>query len=262
MKTFSEQTALNRRAFIHQSFGMTATSLLASQFIFSAGENDNPVKAIAFDAFAIFNPKRVWLLADDLFGEKGKALTEAWREKQFNYCWIHMAGHQYKDFWQVTEEALIFAGKKSGVNLSANERKQLMEAFLSLDVWPDVQPAFDELKKGNIKICLLSNMTGAMLEANNKANKIEHYFDQVLSTDQIKTYKPAPAAYEIGVKATRLDKKQIVFAAFAGWDVAGAKWFGYPVFWVNRANAIPEELGVQADGVGYTLTDLVNFIAL
>ncbi len=43
-----------------------------------------------------------------------------------------------------------------------------------------------------------------MLEANNKANKIEHYFDQVLSTDLINTYKPAPAAYEIGVKATKL----------------------------------------------------------
>ena len=29
-----------------------------------------------------------------------------------------------------------------------------------------------------------------------------------------------------------------------GWDAAGAKWFGYTTFWVNRLNLPVEELGL------------------
>jgi 2-haloacid dehalogenase len=48
--------------------------------------------------------------------------------------------------------------------------------------------------------------------------------------------------------------------AFAGWDAAGAKWFGYPTFWVNRLNLPGEELGVTADAIGRDLTDVVRFV--
>jgi len=51
-----------------------------------------------------------------------------------------------------------------------------------------------------------------------------------------------------------------VGAAFAGWDAAGAKWFGYPTFWVNRLGAPVEELGVTPDGIGSGLGDLVKFV--
>ena len=40
--------------------------------------------------------------------------------------------------------------------------------------------------------------------------------------------------------------------AFAGWDVAGARWFGYPPVWVNRLELPVEELAVALDGRGGT----------
>ena len=40
--------------------------------------------------------------------------------------------------------------------------------------------------------------------------------------------------------------------AFAGWDVAGARWFGYPPVWVNRLELPVEELAVAPDGRGGT----------
>jgi 2-haloacid dehalogenase len=42
--------------------------------------------------------------------------------------------------------------------------------------------------------------------------------------------------------------------------VAGAKWFGYPTFWVNRLNLPGEELGIAPDAVGGNLNDLVSFV--
>jgi 2-haloacid dehalogenase len=64
----------------------------------------------------------------------------------------------------------------------------------------------------------------------------------------------------MGVQVLGLDQSRIMFAAFGGWDVAGARAFGYPTFWVNRAGVPAEELGFSADGVGRNLTDLADFV--
>jgi 2-haloacid dehalogenase len=57
-----------------------------------------------------------------------------------------------------------------------------------------------------------------------------------------------------------LSREEILFVAFAGWDVAGAKWFGYPTFWLNRLASPAEELGVEADASGQDLNSLVQFV--
>lgn len=58
----------------------------------------------------------------------------------------------------------------------------------------------------------------------------------------------------------RYKPPQILFVAFAGWDAAGAKRFGYPTFWVNRLGLPPEELGASPDGTGANLMDLTGFV--
>jgi len=45
-----------------------------------------------------------------------------------------------------------------------------------------------------------------------------------------------------------------------GWDAVGAKWFGYPTFWVNRVHIAAEELGTVPEGVGKDLNDLATFV--
>ncbi len=60
--------------------------------------------------------------------------------------------------------------------------------------------------------------------------------------------------------ALKLKREDILFAAFAGWDVAGAKWFGYPTFWVNRLDSPMEELGAIPDASGPDMSALVRFV--
>jgi 2-haloacid dehalogenase len=72
--------------------------------------------------------------------------------------------------------------------------------------------------------------------------------------------QPDPRAYKAAIDAFGLPPRDIGFVAFAGWDVAGAKWFGYPTFWVNRLNTPLEELGVRPDAVGSNLNDLIRFV--
>ena len=57
-----------------------------------------------------------------------------------------------------------------------------------------------------------------------------------------------------------VEKRDIVFAAFGGWDAAGAKSFGYPTVWVNRFNQPLEELGLRPDRVVTDLSGLLDFV--
>jgi 2-haloacid dehalogenase len=225
-----------------------------------AADDAKTIKAIAFDGFPIIDPRAVFARAEEIFPGKGLELGNAWRTRQFEYTWLRTLGGRYADFWQVTEESLVFAAKALGIDLSADQRDQLMQTYLNLKAWPDVAPALKQLREAGIRMAFLSNLTDAMLDVAVKNSGLEGLFEPHLSTDKVKAFKPDPRAYQMGVDAFKLRKQEIAFAAFAGWDVAGAKWFGYPTFWVNRLNAPVEELSSTPDGIGPGLGDLVKFV--
>jgi 2-haloacid dehalogenase len=154
----------------------------------------------------------------------------------------------------------VFAANLLQLELTPDKRAQLMQAYLGLTTWPEVPSALRSLQEAGVRLAFLSNMTAQMLEAGIKNAGLEGVFTHVLSTDQIRTYKPDPRAYQMAIDALQLQREDILFAAFAGWDAAGAKWFGYPTFWVNRLNLPGEELGVTPDAIGRDLTDVVRFV--
>ena len=133
-------------------------------------------------------------------------------------------------------------------------------AFLKLKAWPDVADALQTLKAKGIKLGFLSNLTAEMLNTGLANSGLEGVLDHVLSTDTVETFKPDPRAYQLGIDAFNLPKEQIAFAAFPGWDAAGAEWFGYRTFWVNRMGAKPESLDLKKTVTGQGLNDLVRFI--
>ena len=135
-----------------------------------------------------------------------------------------------------------------------------MAKYDSISVWPDVTQALRQIKQENITVCLLSNMTTKMLHRGIENANLNKYFDFVISTDERETYKPSPKAYQVAVEKLRIRKEEILFVPFAGWDLAGAKWFGYPTFWLNRLNSSPEMLDAEPDGQGNNLDELLEFV--
>jgi 2-haloacid dehalogenase len=223
---------------------------------------DSPLryKAIAFDGFPIIDPRPVAIRAEAMFPGHGAALMAAWRTRQFEYTWLRTLTQRYADFWQVTREALDVTAKERGLHLTPDGRDGLMQAFLELKTWPDVASALSTLKAHGVRMTFLANPTAAMLQAPIRNSGLDGLLEDPLSTDRVQVYKPHPRAYQMGLDAFGLDRSEIVFAASASWDAAGAKAFGYPSFWVNRANLPVEALGAVPDAVGSNMADLVRFV--
>ena len=169
-------------------------------------------------------------------------------------------GRKYVDFWQVTEEALTFTCKSLKLELTAADNDRLMQSYLDLKAWPDALPTLRKLKAEGLRMAFLSNFTMTMLDRAVRNSGLEGLFESHLSTDRVRAFKPDPRTYGMAIDSFGLRKEEIAFAAFGGWDAAGAKWFGFPTFWVNRAHIAAEELGVLPDGTGKDLNDLASFL--
>jgi 2-haloacid dehalogenase len=224
------------------------------------GEGSHHIKAVAFDYLVLFNPDSVVDDVEQVFPGKGREFTNLWRTRQFEYTWLRSAAHRYVDFSSVTEDALTYAANATNLTLSADARRRLLNSYLHLRPWPDTVNALRRLHASGIKVITITNFAPAMLRANAENAGVTGLFDALLSTDTNRTYKPDPRAYQLGVTWLHVPRREIVFAAFGGWDAAGAKSFGYPTVWVNRFNQPAEELGLQPDATVSDLDGLLDFV--
>jgi 2-haloacid dehalogenase len=217
-------------------------------------------KAIAFDYFVLFNPDSVVPAVERIFPGKGRELTNLWRTRQFEYTWLRSITSRYVDFSAVTEDALVYAAHVMNLELSMDARRRLLDAFLHLEPWPDTREALGKLKASGVRVITIANFSPNMLRANAENAGLTPFFDALVSTDANHSYKPDPQAYQLGIDLLELDKREILFAAFGGWDAAGAKSFGYPTIWVNRFDQPVEELGVRPDRTSRDLNGLLEFV--
>jgi 2-haloacid dehalogenase len=214
---------------------------------------------VAFDLFTLFDPRGVDERVAEVLGA-GSPLAATWKKRLFEYCWIRAAAGQYVDFEQLVKDSLDHAAVTHGLALGESTRARLESAFTELSLWSDTAATLSELKARGLRLAPLANYAPRMIERLLGRAGIREMFEDLLSTDRARTYKPDPRAYALAETAFGLSREEIAFAAFGGWDAAGAKWHGYPTFWVNRLQAAPEQL-VEADSSGADLTALAAWLA-
>lgn len=253
------QMILARRRFLELGAGVVAGALVKPTSP-AANALRSRIRAVAFDAFPLLDPRPVFAKAEELFPGRGTELGSVWRTRQFEYTWLRTAAGHYADFWQVTNDALSFAAKSLGLELDSSNRARLMNAYLELPTWPDVPGALASLKAAGIRLAVLSNFSERMLTANFKNSNLAGSFDYLLSTDKVGKFKPSPGAYQMAEHAFEINRERILFAAFAAWDAAGAKWFGFPTVWVNRLNSPAEELSITPEATCHDLSGVEAFV--
>jgi 2-haloacid dehalogenase len=220
------------------------------------------VKALAFDAYGtLFDVFSVTSLCEQLFPGKGNQLAQIWRVKQLQYSLLRTTMGRHRDFWGLTEDGLVWASKNLKLDLTADKKKQLMDAYLSLAAFPDVKPGLEELKKQGVKLAILSNGEPKMLEAAAKSAGIREVLDDVISVEEVKVFKANPRVYNLAAERMKVTNAELGFVSANNWDAVGATSAGLRTFWIQRSAAeVPEELGFQPDTIIKALTDLAPLL--
>jgi 2-haloacid dehalogenase len=211
--------------------------------------------AIIFDAYGtLFDVHSVVTHAgQDITGDL-PALSALWRQKQLEYTWLRSLMERYEDFWDVTAAALRTALRQLNIAATASQIDALMQAYLSPSVFPDVVPTLQSTN--GIPLAILSNGSPKMLDAAVRHNSVASYFEDLISVDRVKTYKPSPRVYALGPEVLNIPAERILFISSNAWDAAGAKAFGYQVGWCNRAGTPAEDLGFAPDRTASRLDQL------
>ena len=195
-----------------------------------------------FDAYGtLFDFNSAVARHRDAIGPKADSLAEMWRSKQIQYTWLRNGMGAYAKFWQVTGEALDHCLAVHGIADPAIHGK-LMNAYLALDPFPEVQAMLDRLKRAGIRLAILSNGNPEMLDPMVAASGLSDRFDAVLSVDAVGIYKVAPEVYRLVEARCGVKPDKVCFLSSNCWDAHGAAHFGFRTVWVNRAGAPDDNL--------------------
>lgn len=220
------------------------------------------ISALVFDAYGtLFDVHSVTRVAESLFPGKGAALSAAWRAKQLEYTWLRTLMDKYEDFSRVTGASLDWALESLALEAGDEERRALLDEYRRLAMFPEVPAALEALAARRA-LAILSNGHPEMLDAVVDHNGLrERFRGGVLSVHPARKFKPSREVYSLAEEKLGLPRTMVGFVSSNCWDAAGAKSFGFRVFWVNRAGAPVERLGVRPDETVRDLAGLVELLA-
>jgi 2-haloacid dehalogenase len=220
------------------------------------------VAALVFDAYGtLFDVHSVARRAQMLFPGKGDALSAAWRTKQLEYSWLRTLMGAYEDFDRVTRAALEWSLESLGLDADEAAQRALIDEYRKLATFPEVPAALERLARSR-PLAILSNGHPEMLEAVVDHNGLRDRFrGGILSVHAARRFKPDAAVYRIAEEALGVPRAMVGYVSSNGWDAAGAKAFGFRAYWVNRARAPVERLGVRPDAVLESLAGLEPALA-
>jgi 2-haloacid dehalogenase len=205
------------------------------------------IRACVFDAYGtLFDVHSAVGKYRQRLGAVADQVSLLWRTKQLEYTWLRSLMGKHADFWHVTQDALDFAFDRYRLD-DPGLRKDLMEAYLHLDCYPEVPEALSALKKRGFKLAILSNGTPAMLDAAVKNAGIDDLIEINFSVEEAGIFKPDPRVYRIAVDGINVRPEEIVFQSSNAWDASGAAAFGFKVAWVNRFDQREERLPGRPD---------------
>jgi 2-haloacid dehalogenase len=212
-------------------------------------------RALVFDAYGtLYDVHSVVALCDGLWPGKGVQVSQLWRAKQLEYTWLRSLMGRYEDFGRVTEASLRYACAALALPYDDAKHARLIQAYLDLAPFPEVKDALAKLR--GFRLAILSNGSSAMLGPLVARSGLDSAISTLLSVDELSIYKPAPKVYQLAVDRLAVPAAAIGFVSSNCWDATGAKSFGFRTFWVNRAGAPLDELGLKPDYEIRTLTEL------
>jgi 2-haloalkanoic acid dehalogenase, type II len=196
--------------------------------------------AYVFDAYGtLFDVHAATRRHAERVGPDYQRLSEMWRAKQLEYSWVRALAGAYVDFWQLTEQALDYSLERMP-SVDRSLRADLLSAYWTLDCYPEVPAVLRSLQAQGARVAVLSNGSPQMLAAAVKNAALDTVIDDVFSVDALKTYKTAPAVYDLVATTYRLYPEAVSFQSSNRWDIAGATKFGFRTVWINRTG-MPDE---------------------
>lgn len=178
-------------------------------------------------------------------------VMHSWRRKQLEYSFRRGLMNQHVDFAICTRDALRYVNLTYGCNLDESEQSELLQEYKTLPAFPDVKECLDRCRSDGHGIYAFSNGGREDVKKLLTHSGVDSFFDGIVSTEEINSFKPDPAVYNHFIGSTDGKAENTWLISGNAFDVMGARACGWRAVWVQRS---PDTLFDPWDDYGPTAT--------
>ncbi|MFH2044384.1 MAG: haloacid dehalogenase type II [Pseudomonadota bacterium] len=190
---------------------------------------------LAFDVYGtLIDTHGIIALLEKYVGDKAYEFSRIWRDKQLEYSFRRGLMQNYENFAICTGNALDYTISYLKIQLSQEDKQELMDAYKVLPAFDDVEEGLARAKKSGFRMFAFSNGSADAVETLLKNAGIRNYFLGVVSVDEIKSFKPNPGVYSHFLRRANAVGTDAWLISSNPFDVIGAISSGMRAVWVKR----------------------------
>ena len=177
---------------------------------------------LAFDVYGtLIDTAGIAVELEHLVGKQSAVFAERWRDKQLEYSFRKGLMEDYQNFAVCTKQALDFTDAQLKTDLSSSDKTILLEKYQHLPTFTEVNNSLKSLQSLDVQMYAFSNGSADKVIDLLKNAQIFDYFIDVVSTDEIKTFKPNPAVYTHFVRRAKTTPQNSWLISSNPFDVLG-----------------------------------------
>ncbi|GFO60404.1 haloacid dehalogenase [Geomonas silvestris] len=191
---------------------------------------------IAFDVYGtLIDTHGVVVMLQRHLGDRAAEFSRCWREKQLEYSFRRALMQNYQTFAVCTSQALDYACTCYKVALSQEQKQELLDAYRVLPAFSDVEQGLRLAQQSGFRLYAFSNGSREAVEKLLATAGIRDFFLDVVSVDEMKSFKPNPGVYCHFLRRAGSVGKEAWLVSSNPFDVLGADSAGLRTAWLQRS---------------------------
>lgn len=184
-----------------------------------------------------------------------------WFELLMEYCFVDNCTSQFNPFSSIAKATLLMTARKLEVSLGDDKVDDIMALLKQLPLKDNVREGLSQLYDLDLRIAALTNASESMVCRRMETTGLISYFENVLSAEHVKKYKPSREVYEWAAKKLHADAGEILMVSSHGWDIAGAANAGFQTAYLVQNRDILYPLAPKPDYQIKNIGDLVEVLS-
>jgi 2-haloacid dehalogenase len=219
---------------------------------------------LAFDVYGtLIDTHGVTAALEPHAGPRSADFSRAWRDKQLEYSFRRGLMRQYETFAVCTRQALEHTCAQFSLRLDPAGLQGLLDAYQTLPAFPDAREGLIKAREAGYRLFAFSNGRGDAVEALLDQAGLRGHFLDVVSVDEVRSFKPDPAVYAHFLRRAGTTGAQAWLVSGNPFDVLGAMGAGLRGAWVRRSpEALFDPWGVEPTLTVANLSELPTRISL
>ena len=188
------------------------------------------------------------------------AVRKEWFMQTLQLAMAATLTNAYEDFGVQADTGLEITARQYKVSMLGEEKNLILGTMRRLRPYREVAQSLVRLRDGGLRLAALTNSPAQAAEAQLTHAGLRDHFEQVISADEVKRFKPAQEVYHLAASRLGVEPGQMRLVAAHYWNVTGALRAGCAAAFVARPGQVMNPFGPQPDVKGTDLDDVAEKI--